>query len=195
MKLLFPLYIHIPKNAGISIKSVLIKEYNYSKKLLGHLTCQQLKARANLDNYKYNFIFTSVRNPYTRMLSIYFFLKEKMKNYTHYNLKMDLTIPFKVYSFKHFVNHFLLNDEKNFHYMNTYMFLPQKTWLDTNDNVEIFKIEEIVKLEKILNNKLQFFNKLDYIRDLKHYYDQDTKKIVFRNFEIDFDIFKYPSVF
>jgi hypothetical protein len=75
------------------------------------------------------------------------------------------------------------------------MFLPQKTWLDTNDNVEIFKIEEIVKLEKILNNKLQFFNKLDYNKDLKDYYDQDTKNIVYRNFEIDFDIFKYPSLF
>jgi hypothetical protein len=75
------------------------------------------------------------------------------------------------------------------------MFLPQKTWLDTNDNVEIFKIEEIVKLEKILYNKLQFFNKLDYNKDLKYYYDQDTKNIVYRNFEIDFDIFKYPSFF
>ena len=157
----FPLYVHIPKNAGISIKTVLIEKYNYPFIFQGHLTCQQLKARANLNNYKYDFIFTSVRNPYTRMLSIYFFLKEKMKNYTHYYLNNDLTMPFKVYSFKHFVNYFLLNDKTNFHYMNTYMFLPQKTWLDTNDDIEIFKMEEIVKLEKILNNKLQFFNKLD----------------------------------
>ena len=73
----FPLYVHIPKNAGISIKTVLIEKYNYPFIFQGHLTCQQLKARANLNNYKYDFIFTSVRNPYTRMLSIYFFLKEK----------------------------------------------------------------------------------------------------------------------
>jgi hypothetical protein len=191
----FPLYVHIPKNAGISIKSILIENYNYPSMFQGHLTYQQLKARANLNNYKYDFIFTSVRNPYTRMLSIYFFLKEKMKNYTHYYLNNDLTLPFKVYSFKHFVNYFLLNDKTNFNYMNTYMFLPQKTWLDTNDDVKIFKVEEISKLEKLLNSKLQFFNKLDYDKNLKHYYDQDTKDIVYRNFEIDFDFFKYPSVF
>jgi hypothetical protein len=191
----FPLYIHIPKNAGISIKTILIENYNYPSMFNGHLTCQQLKARANLSNYKYDLLFTSIRNPYTRMLSIYFFLKQKMKNYTHYHFENDLTIPFKTYSFKHFVNYFLLYNDNNFHYMNTYMFLPQKTWLDTNDNVEIFKIEEIVKLEKILNNKLQFINKLDYNKDLNHYYDQHTKNIVYRNFEIDFDIFKYPSLF
>jgi hypothetical protein len=191
----FPLYVHIPKNAGISIKTTLTENYNYPSIFNGHLTCQQLKTKANLSNYKYDLLFTSIRNPYTRMLSIYFFLKEKMKKYTHYYLGNDLTIPFKAYSFKHFVNYFLLNNEVNFHYMNTYMFLPQKTWLDTNDYVEVFKIEEISKLEKILNKKLKFFNKLDYNKDLKYYYDKDTQNIIYRNFEIDFDIFKYPSLF
>jgi hypothetical protein len=190
-----PLYIHIPKNAGISIKNSLIDSCNYPKIFEGHLTCQQLKARASLFDYKYDNIFTTVRNPFTRMVSIFLFLKLKSERYSHYFFKTDLTLPFKIYSFKHFINYFLYDNSENFHYMNTYMFLPQKTWLDTNDNVNIFKFENINKIEKFLNLKLKHFNKNEVKINYKDFYDAKTKNIVFKNFEIDFDIFKYPSFF
>jgi hypothetical protein len=187
------LFIHIPKNAGISIKDVLYTKYQYP--FDGHFTCQQMKAKALLNNYLYEDIFTTCRNPYSRMVSVYLFLKIKMRTYTHYKHTMDLTIPFTYYSFSHFIKTFLCLNNCNFDYMNTYMFLPQHTWLDTADDVKIFKIENFSKIENYLNTKLPHCNKIEYKQTWKDYYDEDTKKIILAHYEQDFDKFKYPSSF
>jgi hypothetical protein len=183
------LFIHIPKNGGISIKSILEEKYAYPFE--GHFTCQQMKAKAVLNNFTYKEIFSTCRNPFSRMVSIYFFLQHKMKLYLHYFNNLDLTIPFKNYSFRHFIEFFLSQDSCNFHYMNTYMFLPQHTWLDTSDNVKILKIEEIDKIEKYLNVKMPHYNKRIYEKSWKDLYDDRSKKIVYLHYEKDFENFKY----
>jgi hypothetical protein len=183
------LFIHIPKNGGISIKSVLQEKYSYSFE--GHYTCQQMKAKSILNNFTYKEIFSTCRNPFSRMVSIYFFLQHKMKLYSHYFNNFDLTTPFKDYSFRHFIEFFLKQNNSNFHYMNTYMFLPQHTWLDTSDSVKIFKIEEIDKIEKYLKVKIPHHNKQIYENLWKDLYDDDSKKIVYTHYEKDFENFKY----
>ena len=187
------LFIHIPKNAGISIKDVLVTKYNYC--FAGHFTCQQMKAKASLNNYVYKDIFCISRNPFSRMVSIYLFLKIKMERYKHYYNNLDLCLPFKHYSFKHFIKYFLEQDNENFHYMNTYMFLPQHTWLDTEDTVTIFKLEELDKIEKYLNSKIPHHNNINCKKIWKDFYDIDTKKIVQSHYEKDFEKFKYSFRF
>ena len=183
------LFIHIPKNGGISIKTVLQEKYFYP--FDGHYTCQQMKAKSILNNFTYEEIFSTCRNPFSRMVSVYFLLQRKMKLYSHYFDNLDLTIPFKYYSFRHFVEFFLKQNNLNFHYMNTYMFLPQHTWLDTSDNVKIFKIEEINKIEKYLNCKMPHHNKHLYEKPWMNLYDEESKKIVYTHYEKDFETFKY----
>jgi hypothetical protein len=185
------LFIHIPKNGGISIKNVLQEKYSYP--FVGHFTCQQMKAKSILNNFIYKEIFSTCRNPFSRMVSIYFYLKQKMKSYSHYYYNLDLTIPFKSYSFSHFIDFFLKQDNFNFHYMNTYMLLPQHTWLDTSDNIKIFKMEEMEEIEKYLNVKIPYHNKKTYEKSWKDYYDDNIKKIVYTHYEKDFDYFKYSK--
>tara|TARA_R110000787_G_C13394260_1_gene442891 strand:+ start:923 stop:1486 length:564 start_codon:yes stop_codon:yes gene_type:complete len=183
-----PLFIHIPKTAGISIKRYLFETYN-TPIFEGHFTCQQMKAKASFIAYEYDHIFTLVRNPYARLVSTYLFLKEKMKEYTHtciYDCS-DLTIPFKETSFKEFVYFFIKEENLNFQYMNTYMFLPQSTWLDTKDDVKICKMEEINKL----NFKINHFNKAEKEYDWKSFYTPNLKKIVYTYYKNDFKKFDY----
>ena len=182
------LFIHIPKTAGISVKKYLYNKYN-TPIFEGHFTCSQMKAKADFINYKYNRIFTIVRNPYSRLVSTYIFLKEKMKEYIHMYYNTDLTIPFKLYSFKDFVDFFIVKNNLNYHYMNTYMFLPQKTWLDTKDKVKIYKLENIKKL----GYELEHHNKSneDYI--WQNFYDKKLKEIVYTFYKEDFKEFKYKK--
>jgi len=181
-----PLFIHIPKTAGISIKRYLLSTYNIPI-FEGHFTCQQMKAKADFISYKYDYIFAVVRNPYIRLVSTYLFLKQKMKEYTHTYGNLDLTSPFKGTSFKEFVHFFIKQDNLNFQYMNTYMFLPQSTWLDTRDDIKVYKMEEIDKL----NFKLDHFNKAEKDYKWESFYTPDLKKIVFQYYKNDFQEFGY----
>ena len=190
------IYIHIPKNSGTSIRSVLVKYHNYPEQIFsGHFTVQQSIARANLNNYKYDEIFTVVRNPFERLVSIFFFLKRKMAEHVHVLRGEDLTLPFKLLNFKDFVYFFLLKVDMRFLWMNYYMFFPQNSWLDKHKkNIIIFKQEENIKIEKYLKCKLSYENVNPYKINYSELYDDDLKKIVYSYYEEDFDFFKYSSV-
>ena len=164
MKLLF---IHIPKCGGISMKRFLNEEYK-TPIFEGHFTCAQMKAKADLNNYNYDQIITTVRNPYERLVSIYLFLKDKSKEYIHLYKTTDLNVAFKDFTFEQFVNFFLKENCLNYHYMNTYMFLPQKTWLDTEDHVAIYKLEDVNKHFNLKHfNKTKQCNKYSVVRHQK----------------------------
>ena len=181
------LYIHIPKTAGISMKRFLNKKYQ-TPIFEGHFTCSQMKAKAILNNYDYEKIITTVRNPYERLVSVYLFLKDKSKEYIHLYKGTDLNVVFKDFTFEQFINFFLKQNCLNYHYMNTYMFLPQKTWLDTNDNIETYKLEN---LNKYFN--LEHFNKAAIDYQWEKYYTEDLKEIVNTFYKEDFKYFNYTE--
>ena len=184
-----PLFIHIPKCAGISVKRYLLE--NESVPLIeGHYTCSQIKAKAKFINYNYDSIFTVVRNPYSKLVSTYLFLQHKAKDYIHLygkNKKTNLNDVFTTFTFENFVKFFLKNDCHNYHYMNTYMFLPQKTWLDTDDKIKIFKFENL----KELNFDLPYYNKNNMEKDWESYYNDELKEIVNIFYQEDFKKFNY----
>ena len=67
------IFIHIPKNAGISIEEAL-----FDKKI-GHKSILQFESH-NLKKYHEYFKFTVVRNPYDRLVSAFHFLKKGGRN-------------------------------------------------------------------------------------------------------------------
>jgi len=71
--------------------------------------------------------------------------------------------------------------------MNTYMFLPQKTWLDTDDKIKIFKFENL----KELNFDLPYYNKNNMEKDWESYYNDELKEIVNIFYQEDFKKFNY----
>ena len=191
------IYIHIPKNSGTSIRNILVNHYDYPEYMFsGHFTVQQSIARAKLNNYKYDKIFTVVRNPYSRLASIYFFLQRKMSEHVHILRGQDLTLPFKILNFSQFIKFFLLEVDMRFLWMNYYMFFPQNSWIDKHKHeVNILKHEEREKIEEYLKYKLPCENMNPSKIDYSSLYNEDLKKIVYCYYEEDFDIFKYPAVF
>lgn len=187
------IFIHIPKNAGTSVKTILEEKYNYPIHIFGgHFTVQQSIARAKLYKYKYEDIFTVVRNPYTRLVSTYFFLQKKMAEHIHILRNEDLTLPFKILNFDQFVRFFLLEANMKFLWMNYYMFFPQNSWIDKfKDKVIVFKQEEIGKIEKYLGQTLPHKNVNDVKINYSSLYNDELKKVVYSFFEEDFENFKY----
>ena len=84
-------------------------------------------------------------------------------------------------------NFFLKENCLNYHYMNTYMFLPQKTWLDTKDEIKIFNFEALNEL----GFDLPFYNRNDNEKDWQSYYTEELKEIVYTFYEEDFKKFEY----
>tara|TARA_R110002050_G_scaffold239029_1_gene375177 strand:- start:457 stop:660 length:204 start_codon:yes stop_codon:yes gene_type:complete len=67
------------------------------------------------------------------------------------------------------------------------MFLPQKTWLDTDDKIKIFKFENL----KELNFDLPYYNKNNMEKDWESYYNDELKEIVNIFYQEDFKKFNY----
>ncbi|MFO8053169.1 MAG: sulfotransferase family 2 domain-containing protein [Candidatus Omnitrophota bacterium] len=69
------IFLHIPKTAGSSVAATLKRNLNKNDLLLcPHTKAVRLKLTAK-DKWKDYFKFTFVRNPWDRMVSAYFFLR------------------------------------------------------------------------------------------------------------------------
>jgi len=176
------LFIHIPKNAGTSIKMYFDKDL---PKPFLHNTIHDVKALIkNHDVYKK---FAVVRNPYDRMVSWFFYLKESCKN-DGFNLKEVFDIDF---------NDWVEDPNKSFYvdrYVPKYLLQPQHYWVD--ETVSILKYENLDKeLNNFFNEKidLQITNKSKHGNYLK-YYNKNSFKIVYDRYKEDFNKFNYRKL-
>ena len=200
------IFFHIPKNAGTSISSALLKNENYyypwviTSKILrrfkktdnfffdnfqnkihlfsSHETVKKIEENISVEIFKNFFKFAVVRNPYSRFVSRYNYLK--------------LTNNLKECNFREFIkNHInksLITDKQ-------YKFL-----LNKNNKIGVDKIlkfekinEEISLLSKKINLEPKKFIQLNTsTRDsYRDYYDDYTKKIVKDFCREDLDFFNY----
>jgi hypothetical protein len=200
------IFFHIPKNAGTSVSSALLKNESYyypwviTSKILrkfkktdnfffdnfqqkihlfsSHETVKKIEEDISAEIFDNFFKFAVVRNPYSRFVSRYNYLK--------------LTNNLKEYNFNEFLkNHVkksLITDKQ-------YKFL-----LNKNKKIGVDKIlkfeninEEIFQLSKKINLNPAKFKQLnastkDNYRD---YYDDNTKKIVEDFCKEDLEFFNY----
>jgi chondroitin 4-sulfotransferase 11 len=184
------IFIHIPKNAGTSVRSNLKLDSN-----LGH---QPLSWYENLDNDKYKsyFKFCFVRNPWDRLVSAYFYLKEKQSSRRSSIAARDLTNHFQ--SFDDFVIHWI-NDENIY---KEKVFFPQHYFMKNQMGILsmdfVGRVENINSdIETIMNaigmsnqSKLSNINKSK--RDsYKNYYSIKSRKIVETIYSEDIKLFDY----
>jgi len=184
------IYIHIPKTGGVSINQRLFNNLGSS-----HMTikgCSLIFSKLEFDSY---YKFSVVRNPFDRLASAYFFLKESgfhekdqqwfSENLSKYNTFQDFVINWvnkkNVYSSIHFI--------------------PQYEFVCINDKLsidEVFKLEEIDAAYKKIARKLNIKdmtlsklnagkNKIDYME----LYDKKSLAIVENIYKKDFVIFDY----
>ena len=191
------IFIHIPKTAGTSI-SRFFQEKQIS-------ICIQPELHASIHDIKSDFPqayknyrkFTVVRNPYDRMVSWYFFLKESavlagfdLETVFPFNFIKWIEDPFKV----NFTRWKLDTSDEN---KKGIPFLqPQHMWLD--DTVNILRYENLNKdLNKFFEKKinLPLKNKSNLKKEhFLNYYNKHALDIVYERYKEDFEKFNYKRI-
>ena len=197
------LFVHIPKTSGTSVRNSLIASENHTfpEWMVSHLTHLQLESRCKHHNYKPDYSFTIVRNPYDRAISTYYHLRQHIRP-PHYMRRKSVKfyLNFLTLSFKDYVKFFYYNTFEIANYLTvSYHFLPQSTYLDSASKIKIFKMENLIDLENDLSIKISKdrVNK-ERLENKKNLYDDETIEMVknfykqdFINFDYDEDNFTY----
>ena len=171
------IFIHIPRCAGTSIKESLktISKNYEGKPWHLKLSEHEKKYKVNLNNY---FIFTIIRNPYDRILSVYNYKKYVRDWWDVKDRGFDEWIRF-------------LNKQSKGDFLEK---INCVEWLDVNIPIMIYRYENIDKRYLSLMNLLKL-PKLKHLHKLKKNYNikDETKEIIYNMFEKDFKRFNYEK--
>lgn len=213
------LFIHLPKTGGNSVQKALLKYSedrvvsinqishdvtedfeirNDKYKISKHSTLTRYKAVLNPSIYKNLFKFTTIRNPWDRMISFYF---SPHRNTPEWNREEFKLLVKRIRPLRHFIvekrsNSLFLRKFDNFRYL---LRTPHEK-LDSH-------IDMVLKYENLENDFESLCNKLDinYIklpilnkshrRHYSHYYDKELIEIVRNRFweEIEFGNYKFET--
>jgi hypothetical protein len=202
------IFIHIPKTAGITIRNILSKydTYQFKNNYTGH-KCDANWWFNHLGEHEFNknFLFTTIRNPFDRLVSIYFYYLNG-GNQGAEDKKFGEIFP---NNFKDFIL-----DIDNIDYVNRHCIFkeiwknvrptePQYTRIFNNTNVKndhslyLIKFENLQEDFDIVCNKIGIpIQKLPHKNKTKHkhytkYYDDETKEIVAEKYAKDIKYFGY----
>jgi len=176
------IFVHIPKTGGTSITNALnIKHHN-------HKMAKELKQEN--DDWNDYFSFSVVRNPWDRMVSLYFYYKNN-NEYSNYKIKNDIPSTFSDFIYE-------FNEKKRNWY--TIFYQQQADWLyDDEQNLLVNQIcrfenykEDVEKIFKKLNIKKKLLHERRSVHEhYKTYYNEETINIVKNLFEKDIILFGY----
>lgn len=186
------IFIHIPKTAGSSITTQL----NKGTKVVGreHATWREYKARSPF-YFNNSFKFTFVRNPWDRIVSTYFYLKDG-GNKDNKDMYYKNLINSKYPTFQKFVLEFL-NKETIWSHI---LFWPQ--WFYIIDNQDKLQVDFLGKYETLkednkyimgilgININLPNSNKSKR-KNYEEYYSEKTKQRIGDLYSKDVFLFKY----
>lgn len=184
------IFVHIPKNAGISVSYALFGNTGGS-----HRKIRDYQKIFSRRKFKTFYKFTFVRNPWDRLVSTYFFLKqggltEKDKQWAEEHIM-------QYENFETFVLEWLT--EENI--LNSLHFQPQHIFLEDKDGE--FAIDFIGRFENLQEDFKKVTTKLNMERDLKKtntstrakdyqsYYNSATAEKVKKIYDKDIQLFNY----
>lgn len=187
------IFVHIPKCGGTSISYCMSKDnkefYKYNS--FRHNTleqdiehCNNQKNSLNINN---TFIFSSVRNPWDRIVSIYHFhriLKENEYPWVEFCKK---------HSFLDFIKYSEENHKKMIVFTPYVKFLCQDEQLKSDYIIDFNNIQHDFKfISSLFNitNSLPKINKTDH-KNYKFYYNSYSEEIIRNHFIKDIEFFKF----
>ena len=181
------IFIHIPKTAGTSISNFL---GFFSKK---HYTARQVIDKVG-NLWDKSFKFTVVRDPYERVLSMYY-------EYLRVN-KIPIADRGKKFSFENWVINCF--QEKNEDYLKWKpFFFTQKKWLENHSGeINMDYIARFENLEREMNlisniiglkGELPKLNKSSSKKEYEFHRTETTDKIIQNYFSDDFEYFGYKK--
>ena len=173
------LFIHVPKTGGTSINNTFeknnLKTWNTIKDY-GHDPLHILKDN-NIINNK-TFIFSIVRNPYTRAFSYW----------KHFNINNETNLSFM---------EFLLNIENKIQTNKTPWIIYDQTFFlyDKEINLtKLYKFENLKEIEKDFNFILSHDRKGMYDKNIKNYFDLNIISKINTLYYRDFINFEYEKI-
>lgn len=210
-------YFANPKTGSTSLRDILIKtscdylhEFN-TNHFHFHMTLNTLKTKYDITNY---FTFTTIRNPYEKLVSLYFYNKPDINNLAWYDNGYDKNTKF-INSFKIWLIDYINDKNENRLWS---MRLPntkiESHGFDNNYNqviTKIYKIEDFTlkQLEDDINNHNQkighnnnktIFNiDMPYLNVTNHkhyseYYDYELVELVKKNYAYDIKLGNYKFI-
>lgn len=174
-------YLHIPKTGGTTITDILLKVPG-TQHITSHGTLNDLR---NVNDY---FIFTFVRNPYTRLTSWYDHIKRDNKSQSFSNFLNNISsLDYLYYPQSYFIKHGETADRK-ISYVGKYeTFDEDLLFILKRLNIEIDTIPHLNK-----NPMWEIHPNLNSQKMYKFYYTQDWMKEWIRNtYKDDFTLFNY----
>lgn len=181
------IFIHIPKTAGTSIYDLI--GYTY----IGHVPYSWYKNR-DIEKFNTYFKFAVVRNPWDRLVSTYFYLKQGGSN------AMDQVWANKnlssYSSFDQFVKQWLNKENINswMHFIPQFKFIYDESMQRQVDYIARF--ENLSEDFSVISNKLELHKSLPHINASKrkpyqHYYNEQTRTIVAEVYKEDIELLGY----
>lgn len=207
------IFIHIPRTAGTYIEKHLCKKYKCERKwpkpnkknlfglykikddnylTLQHLTLNEMiKYQFINKNIENQYIFTIIRNPYDRIVSLY---KNWFKKYKTLDIFLDKLEKLNLDKYQH---NGIITNNKNFNNKNMtsnlseikYFVLPQYYYINNNENykVNIIKYDEIETLNEIFKLNIKFK------KPSNNNLTEIQKNKIYNIYKIDFDKFNFQK--
>lgn len=185
------LFVHVPKTGGTSIRTFLtdngLDDWNRNRKLIHHDPLSLLLKSNHLD--KDTFIFSVIRNPYTRAFSYY-------KHFLHNN-----QVNRSFHYFLDYVRNRGLSLLHNASYHNTPMVIYNQSYYLHDDSGELavtklYKYECLNEFESDFNVSLPKLNTGNYnLEEYLQHYDKQCIGLVKQIYLEDFINFNYSTNF
>lgn len=202
------IFIHIPKTGGTSISRMLFGQQQYSERhLLGsminmrnkprrssHCTLEEIKFFMHDDIGEYK-IITCVRNPYDRIKSEYYFLKNNKVFHPVFGDMTKITFENFLYMLRENFNSLetksanFWNDDYFIHFLPQIKFLQIKGKIQKD--IQIFKFENFKEIETYFGQNVHLNNNKYSGREYKKKYNNEMKKIVEEIYKEDIEYFQY----
>jgi hypothetical protein len=173
-------FVHIPKSAGSSVVEWLTKNFEYER-ITGHPNLSMIK-----ESWKISRSFAVVRNPWSRMVSAYFYLQQYKFYWENNNIKSIDEFP----SWSQFIDK-LDYDTQSWNLLST----NQCKWVEPGVDF-LFKVETLTEDFKVIQDLLNCPAPLPCINTSMHdnyktYYTTDQKNKIGNVFKQDIELYNY----
>jgi hypothetical protein len=186
------LYIHIPKCAGTSVVDAL-----FGQRIGNHQTLALLRLAFTAKEFQEFYKFTFVRNPWDRMVSTYYYLRDGGKSRKDVEWAEKMIFPYS--DFRDFVLNGLSENNIN----RSYHFRPQQTLLCLGPN-RLPEMDYIGRFETLEQDFRKICEKIGVDarlpdanrgrsrpRDYRDQYDEETRAKVEQLYANDIALFNY----
>lgn len=185
------IFLHVPKCAGSTLNTFFLKYSDDPEFNAWHPTLKGYSQKYEISNY---FKILSSRNPWDRLVSCFFYLKQGGNKTLH---DIDLSKKLKIYKsdFKPWIkNHFFeaLNLNLKVNHLKPIFFYLSKTAPDFIIKTENLQQDFNTVCDKIgiPQQELPHKNKSKH-KHYTEYYDEETKQIVAEKYAKDIEYFGY----